>query len=143
MHRMQVSGLCSVHHHALHGNAAVCAFARSTNPSILFLDEPTSGLDSFTAYKVARILRNVAHRYGRTIVCTIHQPSSEVFNIFDDLIVLAEGEVGGESSSMGNCLMITGCVGLAAQVYADICRSAGVPIYVQSAIAAASCTDCV
>lgn len=64
-----------------------------TNPSILFLDEPTSGLDSFTAYKVARILRNVAHRYGRTIVCTIHQPSSEVFNIFDDLIVLAEGEV--------------------------------------------------
>jgi ABC-type multidrug transport system ATPase subunit len=64
-----------------------------TNPSILYLDEPTSGLDSYTAYKVARILRNVAHRYGRTVVCTIHQPSSEVYNVFDDLIVLAEGQV--------------------------------------------------
>ncbi len=79
------------------GPTVCCAcLARSTNPSILFLDEPTSGLDSFTAYKVARILRNVAHRYGRTIVCTIHQPSSEVFNLFDDLIVLAEGQVRGD-----------------------------------------------
>ncbi|KAJ9509264.1 hypothetical protein QJQ45_001716 [Haematococcus lacustris] len=64
-----------------------------TNPSILFLDEPTSGLDSFTAYKVVRILSSVAYKYGRTIICTIHQPSSEVFNIFDDTIILAEGQV--------------------------------------------------
>ncbi|KAL6756149.1 ABC-2 type transporter-domain-containing protein [Haematococcus lacustris] len=64
-----------------------------TNPSIMFLDEPTSGLDSFTAHKVASILATVAHKYQRTIVCTIHQPSSEVFALFDDVIVLAEGSV--------------------------------------------------
>lgn len=64
-----------------------------TNPSIMFLDEPTSGLDSFTAHKVASILATVAHKYQRTIVCTIHQPSSEVFALFDDVIALAEGSV--------------------------------------------------
>jgi energy-coupling factor transporter ATP-binding protein EcfA2 len=64
-----------------------------TNPSILFLDEPTSGLDTYNAYKVARIMRSLGHQFGRTVVATIHQPSSEVFQQFDDLIVLAEGEV--------------------------------------------------
>ena len=64
-----------------------------TNPSIMFLDEPTSGLDSATAYTVTKILANLAHRYGRTIVCTIHQPSSDIFHLADDLIVLADGQV--------------------------------------------------
>lgn len=63
-----------------------------TNPSILFLDEPTSGLDSFTAYNVVEILKNLAQS-GRTIVVTIHQPSSDVFHLFDDLCLLAEGRV--------------------------------------------------
>ncbi|KAJ9505495.1 hypothetical protein QJQ45_028204, partial [Haematococcus lacustris] len=43
--------------------------------------------------QVVRILSSVAYKYGRTIICTIHQPSSEVFNIFDDTIILAEGQV--------------------------------------------------
>ncbi|KAJ3146015.1 ATP-binding cassette sub- G member 1 [Geranomyces variabilis] len=61
-------------------------------PTILFLDEPTSGLDSFTAYSVINILKNLAAT-GRTIIATIHQPSSEVFALFDDVLFLAEGMV--------------------------------------------------
>ncbi|KAJ3212270.1 ATP-binding cassette sub- G member 1 [Dinochytrium kinnereticum] len=61
-----------------------------TNPSVLFLDEPTSGLDTFTAYSVVRTLKNLAAT-GRTIIATIHQPSSEVFHLFDELLLLADG----------------------------------------------------
>lgn len=73
-----------------------------TEPSILFLDEPSSGLDAFNAYKVVHILRGMAHTQGRTIVCTIHQPSSEVFHMFDDLLVMAAGQIIylGEAEAM-------------------------------------------
>ncbi|PNW85044.1 hypothetical protein CHLRE_03g169300v5 [Chlamydomonas reinhardtii] len=64
-----------------------------TEPAVLFLDESSSGLDSFTAFKVVHILRSVAHLHGRTVVCSIHQPSSEVFHLFDDLVVLAAGQI--------------------------------------------------
>ncbi|CAG2183912.1 unnamed protein product, partial [Oppiella nova] len=63
-----------------------------TNPSIMFCDEPTSGLDSFMALSVVEVLRDLAAS-GRTIVCTIHQPSSEVFTIFSHLLLMAEGRV--------------------------------------------------
>jgi ATP-binding cassette subfamily G (WHITE) protein 1 len=63
------------------------------NPSILFLDEPTSGLDSFTAYSVAHLLKSVAQQHQRTIVATIHQPSSEIWSLFDDLCLLHQGRV--------------------------------------------------
>ena len=43
--------------------------------------------------QVAKLLANLAHRHGRTIVCTIHQPSSDIFHLADDLIVLADGQV--------------------------------------------------
>ena len=63
-----------------------------TNPSIMFCDEPTSGLDSFMAMSVVEVLRDMALA-GRTIVCTIHQPSSDVFSIFDQLLLMADGRV--------------------------------------------------
>ncbi|CAG2101407.1 unnamed protein product [Medioppia subpectinata] len=63
-----------------------------TNPSILFLDEPTSGLDSFMAYNIVEVLRDMAQT-GRTIICTIHQPSSEVFSLFNQLLLMADGRV--------------------------------------------------
>lgn len=53
-----------------------------TNPSLLFCDEPTSGLDSFMAENVVNTLRAMASR-GKTVVCTIHQPSSQVYALFD------------------------------------------------------------
>ncbi|KAK9123246.1 hypothetical protein Sjap_012848 [Stephania japonica] len=61
-----------------------------TRPYLLFLDEPTSGLDSAAAFFVTQTLKNIA-RDGRTVVCSIHQPSSEVFSEFDDLFLLSGG----------------------------------------------------
>eukprot|EP00475_Leptophrys_vorax_P028677 TRINITY_DN4166_c0_g1_i1.p1 TRINITY_DN4166_c0_g1~~TRINITY_DN4166_c0_g1_i1.p1 ORF type:complete len:720 (-),score=180.59 TRINITY_DN4166_c0_g1_i1:130-2259(-) len=62
-----------------------------SNPSILCLDEPTTGLDSFTALKVIEVLRVLADN-GRTIIMTIHQPSLELFELFDSLLILSEGK---------------------------------------------------
>ncbi|KAG6586514.1 ATP-binding Cassette (ABC) Superfamily [Phytophthora cinnamomi] len=66
-------------------------------PSILFLDEPTSGLDAHSAKLIMDGVRKVADS-GRTIVCTIHQPSSDVFFLFDHLLLLKRG---GESVFVG------------------------------------------
>ncbi len=63
-----------------------------TNPPILFCDEPTSGLDSFMAISVVESMKNLAKK-GKTIICTIHQPSSEIFEMFDKLCLLAEGRL--------------------------------------------------
>ena len=63
-----------------------------TNPQLLFCDEPTSGLDSYMANNVAEVLRDIAKK-GKTIVCTIHQPSSTVFELFDRVLLMAEGRV--------------------------------------------------
>eukprot|EP00299_Pterocystis_sp_00344_P019876 c9825_g1_i2.p1 GENE.c9825_g1_i2~~c9825_g1_i2.p1 ORF type:complete len:1420 (-),score=398.97 c9825_g1_i2:102-4361(-) len=60
------------------------------NPSILFLDEPTSGLDSRAASIVMRAVRNIAQT-NRTVICTIHQPSSYLFEMFDNLLLLKKG----------------------------------------------------
>ena len=56
-----------------------------TNPSLLFLDEPTSGLDSFAAYNLIKLL-NEFSKINCNVLCTIHQPSSEVFYLFDMVI---------------------------------------------------------
>ncbi|KAH9314022.1 hypothetical protein KI387_022649 [Taxus chinensis] len=61
-----------------------------TDPSLLFLDEPTSGLDSTTALRIVQMLHDIAEA-GRTVVTTIHQPSSRLFYKFDKLILLGEG----------------------------------------------------
>lgn len=63
-----------------------------TNPSLMFCDEPTSGLDSFMALNVIQVLKTMAQS-GKTVICTIHQPSSELYALFDKLLLLAEGRV--------------------------------------------------
>ena len=63
-----------------------------TDPSLIFLDEPTTGLDSFTATSVMETLRDLS-RQGRTIVQTIHQPNSDIYEMFDRLMLLAKGKV--------------------------------------------------
>ena len=64
-----------------------------TNPKILFCDEPTSGLDSFMAENVVQHLRKMAMDMKKIVVCTIHQPSSEIFKLFDHLTLLSEGQL--------------------------------------------------
>ncbi|CAK8561051.1 unnamed protein product [Lathyrus sativus] len=60
------------------------------NPSIIFMDEPTSGLDARAAAIVMRTVRNTVDT-GRTVVCTIHQPSIDIFESFDELLLLKQG----------------------------------------------------
>ncbi|CAA7017297.1 unnamed protein product [Microthlaspi erraticum] len=60
------------------------------NPSIIFMDEPTTGLDARAAAIVMRAVKNVAET-GRTVVCTIHQPSIDIFESFDELILMKNG----------------------------------------------------
>ncbi|XP_034226564.1 ABC transporter G family member 22-like isoform X3 [Prunus dulcis] len=62
------------------------------NPSLLFLDEPTSGLDSTTALRIVQMLQDIAEA-GKTVVTTIHQPSSRLFHKFDKLILLGKGSL--------------------------------------------------
>ncbi|GMH05854.1 hypothetical protein Nepgr_007694 [Nepenthes gracilis] len=60
------------------------------DPSLLLLDEPTSGLDSTSANRLLQILQGVAEG-GRTIITTIHQPSSRMFHTFNKILLIAEG----------------------------------------------------
>lgn len=60
------------------------------NPSLLFLDEPTSGLDSTTAQRIVSTLWELSNG-GRTVVMTIHQPSSRLFYMFHKVLLLSEG----------------------------------------------------
>jgi ABC-type multidrug transport system ATPase subunit len=62
-----------------------------TDPMVLLLDEPTSGLDSTTAARIIKMLKKEAQQNGKTIICTIHQPNSEIFQQFDRLILLHDG----------------------------------------------------
>ncbi|KAK4279541.1 hypothetical protein QN277_011309 [Acacia crassicarpa] len=60
------------------------------NPSIIFMDEPTSGLDSRASAIVMRTVRNTVDT-GRTVVCTIHQPNIDIFEAFDELLLMKRG----------------------------------------------------
>jgi len=61
-----------------------------SNPSLLYLDEVTTGLDGTSAFQIVKTLQNLARR-GRTIIITIHQPRSEIFSLFDNVILLTRG----------------------------------------------------
>ncbi|KAK5221351.1 hypothetical protein LTR72_006911 [Exophiala xenobiotica] len=73
-----------------------------TDSSVLFLDEPTTGLDAAAAFQLVKVLRRLAHM-GRTIVMTIHQPRSEMWELIDYLIVLTQGRTA-YSGSKAACL---------------------------------------
>ncbi|KAF7818886.1 ABC transporter G family member 22-like isoform X1 [Senna tora] len=80
------------------------------NPSVLFLDEPTSGLDSTTALKIVQMLHDIAEA-GKTVVTTIHQPSSRLFHKFDKLILLGKGSLlyFGKASEAMSYFQSIGC----------------------------------
>ncbi|XP_022985009.1 ABC transporter G family member 14-like [Cucurbita maxima] len=72
------------------------------NPSLLLLDEPTSGLDSTTAMRIITTVKRLAAG-GRTVVTTIHQPSSRLYHMFDKVVLLSEGSpiyYGAASTAM-------------------------------------------
>ncbi|KAF9114948.1 hypothetical protein BGX27_009378 [Mortierella sp. AM989] len=75
-------------------------------PKLLFLDEPTSGLDAQASYHIMKFMRKLTDQ-GQAILCTIHQPSSQLFAFFDNLLLLAKGgrtvffgELGHDSSNL-------------------------------------------
>lgn len=82
-----VKGLCPAER-----RKTMIAMEMVINPAILLLDEPTTGLDSAEALKVVYTLRGLS-RQGRTVVAAIHQPGTEVFNLFDDVIILCRGRI--------------------------------------------------
>ncbi|OJT05939.1 Brefeldin A resistance protein [Trametes pubescens] len=73
-----------------HRKRTTIAVELVAKPSLIFLDEPTSGLDSQSAWAITSFLRDLADS-GQAIVCTIHQPSAELFQVFDRLLLLRKG----------------------------------------------------
>jgi ABC-type multidrug transport system ATPase subunit len=63
-----------------------------TNPYVLFLDEPTTGLDTKSAYNVIKLITEDAKANNRLVIYTIHQPSSDLFTLFENLLLLAQGK---------------------------------------------------
>ncbi|XP_052489082.1 pleiotropic drug resistance protein 3-like isoform X3 [Gossypium raimondii] len=61
-----------------------------SNPSIIFMDEPTTGLDARAAVAVMRVVKNIVST-KRTVVCTIHQPSIDIFEAFNEIILMKRG----------------------------------------------------
>jgi len=74
------------------GERKRCAVAMNAvrEPGLMFLDEPTSGLDAHKALVLVQVLKNIVSQ-GSTVVCTIHQPSSDIYTLFDDLLLLLDG----------------------------------------------------
>ncbi|XP_061482109.1 ATP-binding cassette sub-family G member 5 [Rhineura floridana] len=78
------------------------------DPKVMLLDEPTTGLDSMTANKIVLLLSELAHK-GRIVIITIHQPRSELFQVFDKICIMSFGELifcGGSSDMItffSNC----------------------------------------
>ena len=89
-----------------HRKRTTIAVELVAKPSLIFVDEPTSGLDSQSAWAIMSFLRDLADS-GQAIVCTIHQPSAELFQVFDRLLLLKKGgqtvyfgDIGPRSSTM-------------------------------------------
>lgn len=77
-----------------------------TEKSIIMLDEPTSGLDSTSAVALINLLVSLAHDHGKTVITSIHQPSSAVYHKFDNVLFLADGcavYYGKPASSLEYC----------------------------------------
>ena len=96
MSHIQNSQIGDVNHKVLSGGERKrCSIGVEliSDPSVVLLDEPTSGLDSFKALSICKLLQRLARDKGMTIVCTIHQPSSDAFHFFDRLILMCDGNI--------------------------------------------------
>ncbi|VDM41679.1 unnamed protein product [Toxocara canis] len=98
-----VIGVAGIKKGITSGEAKRLSFATEilTNPSLLFADEPTTGIDSYMAFQVVKVntilfftvLERLACESRKTIICTIHQPASEIFEMFDRVLFLANAGV--------------------------------------------------
>nr|XP_018896422.1 PREDICTED: protein scarlet [Bemisia tabaci] len=64
-----------------------------TDPAILFCDEPTTGLDSYSAQKLVEMMQEMTSVRGKTVICTIHQPSSQLFEMFHEIVLIGDGRI--------------------------------------------------
>lgn len=64
------------------------AFELISDPQVIMLDEPTSGLDSLTSFVIVEYLRNLSQAQNKTVIMTIHQPNSDIFALFDKLLLM-------------------------------------------------------
>ncbi|KAG4437711.1 hypothetical protein IFR05_006794 [Cadophora sp. M221] len=69
----------------------ICVELAARPELLLFLDEPTSGLDNNTAWSICTLLRKLADE-GQSILCTIHQPSGSLLQMFDRILLLRGGK---------------------------------------------------
>lgn len=70
---------------------AVACEMLGTAPALLIADEPSSGLDSFQATQVVQLLKKIAIEKNIAVVCSIHQPRSSIWNVFDDILLMGPG----------------------------------------------------
>ncbi|CEH13591.1 probable snq2-abc transporter involved in multidrug resistance [Ceraceosorus bombacis] len=91
---------------------------------LLFLDEPTSGLDGASSMTIVRLLRKLTHA-GMTILCTIHQPSSLLFEHFDRLLLLERGIINSDGTSTGGRTVYFGDIGTGSQHLIDYFEANG------------------
>ncbi|KAE8993591.1 hypothetical protein PR003_g22542 [Phytophthora rubi] len=64
-----------------------------SDPALILLDEPTSGLDASSARSVMQHIERLCQEDGKNVICTIHQPSSSVFEMLTNLVILSDGEL--------------------------------------------------
>ncbi|KAN0018296.1 hypothetical protein ACTFIU_010911 [Dictyostelium citrinum] len=98
-----------------------------TNPSLIFLDEPTSGLDSVAALQIMKTLLNLTLK-GVTVICSIHQPRPEIFELINKVMVIIKGKM---IYSGNNVLEYLGSIGYSCPNNtnpADFCLDSAVAI---------------
>ncbi|VVC39932.1 AAA+ ATPase domain,P-loop containing nucleoside triphosphate hydrolase,ABC transporter-like,ABC-2 type [Cinara cedri] len=95
------------------GERKIVSFATEllTDPPFLFCDEPTTGLDSYSAKNVVSVMQRLVSDQGKTVVCIIHQPSSELLNVFQQLILVADGRIAYSGPPVRVTSFFESCVG--------------------------------